>query len=78
LFLPLELIMNSSAEGALPTLRAATDPEAISGDYYGPAGWGEFARSAKRAVIDPAARDSQLWERLWQISEDLTGVTFAL
>ena len=78
LFLPLELIMNSSAEGALPTLRAATDPYAMSGDYYSPAGWGEFARSAKRAVIDPAARDSQLWERLWQISEDLTGVTFAL
>ena len=78
LFLPLELIMNSSAEGALPTLRAATDPDAMSGDYYGPAGLGEFARSAKRAVIDPAARDSQLWERLWQISEDLTGVTFAL
>ena len=78
LFLPLELIMNSSAEGALPTLRAATDPDAISGDYYGPAGWGEFARSAKRAVIDPAARDSQLWERLWQVSEGLTGVDFKL
>lgn len=78
LFLPLELIMNSSAEGALPTLRAATDPDAVSGDYYGPAGWGEFARSAKRVAIDPAARNAQLWERLWQVSEELTGVTFAI
>ena len=78
LFLPLELIMNSSAEGALPTLRAATDPDALSGDYYGPAGLGEFARSAKRVAIDPAARNSQLWERLWQVSEELTGVTFGL
>jgi len=50
----------------------------MSGDYYGPAGWGEFARSAKRAVIDPAARDAQLWERLWQVSEALTGVDFKL
>ena len=77
LFLPLELIMNSSAEGALPTLRAATDPDAVSGDYYGPAGWGEFARSAKRVAIDAAARNPQQWEQLWQVSEDLTGVTFA-
>lgn len=76
LFLPLELIMNSSAEGALPTLRAATDPDATSGDYYGPAGWGEFARSAKRVAIDPAARKPELWERLWEASEALTGVNF--
>ena len=76
LFLPLELIMNSSTEGALPTLRAATDPDAVSGDYYGPAGWGEFARSAKRVAIDAAAHNPQHWERLWQVSEALTGVNF--
>jgi len=73
LFLPLEFLMNSSAEGALPTLRAATDPDAKGADYYGPAGFGEFSRSAKKVLMDERVYDSEAADRLWGVSEVLTG-----
>ena len=73
LFLPLELLMNSSAEGALPTLRAATDPDARGADYYGPAGFGEFSRSAKKVLMDERVYDPDAGDRLWGVSEALTG-----
>lgn len=73
LFLPLELLMNSSAEGALPTLRAATDPDARGADYYGPAGFGEFSRSAKKVLMDERVYDPEAGDRLWGVSEALTG-----
>ena len=73
LFLPLEFLMNSSAEGALPTLRAATDPDARGADYYGPAGFGEFSRSAKKVLMDERVYDPEAGDRLWEASEVLTG-----
>ncbi|MFL2535600.1 MAG: oxidoreductase [Candidatus Azotimanducaceae bacterium] len=73
LFLPLEFLMNSSAEGALPTLRAATDPDARGADYYGPAGFGEFSRSAKKVLMDERVYDPEAGDRLWGVSEVLTG-----
>lgn len=73
LFLPLEFLMNSSAEGALPTLRAATDPDARGADYYGPAGFGEFSRSAKKVLMDERVYDPEAGDRLWGVSEALTG-----
>lgn len=76
LFLPLEFLMNSSAEGALPTLRAATDPEVNGGDYYGPAGFGEFARSAKKVLMAKHAYSLEAADRLWELSEALTHVRF--
>ncbi len=68
------LVLNSAAEGALPTLRAATDAGAASGEYYGPAGWFEIARSARRVGTAPQARNQQDAARLWDISVELTGV----
>lgn len=76
LFLPLSLIMNSSAEGALPTLMAATASDVAGGEYYGPAGMGEFSRSAKRVATVPSSRDEADAEHLWQVSTDMTGVNF--
>ena len=78
LFLPLELLMNSASEGALPTLRAATDAFAEGGTYYGPAGYGEFARGAKLVHVDSRAEDFATAERLWKASEVLTGVAYHL
>ncbi|GIU84580.1 MAG: short-chain dehydrogenase [Acidimicrobiales bacterium] len=66
----------SAAAGALPTLRAATDPEARGGEYYGPSGpfeaWGSpiLVRSSARS------HDAELQRRLWEVSERLTGVTY--
>jgi hypothetical protein len=65
-----------AALGALPVLRAATDPGARGGDYFGPRGPGEIAGAPRRVRYTRAARDEQLAGRLWQASETLTGVTF--
>jgi hypothetical protein len=62
--------------GALPTLRAATDPGVAGGQYYGPGGlfgargYPELARSSGRS------HDTAIQRRLWTVSEELTGVTF--
>jgi hypothetical protein len=65
-----------AALGALPVLRAATDPGARGGDYFGPRGPGEIAGAPRRVRYTRAARDIPLAGRLWQASETLTGVTF--
>ena len=69
-------LFNSSAEGALPTLFAATAPQAQSGGYYGPQGFREMrGGDVGPAHIAGPARDTAAASRLWQICEDLTGVT---
>jgi NAD(P)-dependent dehydrogenase (short-subunit alcohol dehydrogenase family) len=62
--------------GALPVLRAAADPGARGGDYFGPRGPGEIAGAPRRVRYTRTARDEPLAGRLWQASETLTGVTF--
>ncbi len=77
LFLPLSLMMNSSAEGALPTLMATTAADVQGGDYFGPAGMGEMARSAKKVETIGHSRDEADAARLWDVSTELTGVSYA-
>ncbi len=64
-------------DGALPTLRAATDPAAESGSYWGPSRFLELNGPPARARIPKHARDAAVAARLWTESERLTGVTFA-
>ncbi|MBT3219939.1 MAG: SDR family oxidoreductase [Proteobacteria bacterium] len=69
------VVAQSTEMGALPTLRAAIDPEAAGGDYYGPKfaawrGWPiKVGRSKKAKDADSAAR-------LWQVSQELTGIEY--
>lgn len=70
------LFAQSPPMGALPTLRAATDPEASGGDYYGPRGWFEMRGHPVRVGTTDAARNEHDAGRLWQVSEELTGVLF--
>lgn len=65
-------------QGALPTLRAATDPEATGGDYYGPDGFLQMRGYPKRIDMVKPARDAGDATRLWEISEELTGVSYEL
>jgi NAD(P)-dependent dehydrogenase (short-subunit alcohol dehydrogenase family) len=65
-------------DGALPTLRAATDPNAPSGTYWGPSRFFEINGPPKLARIPRHAQDEAVAARLWQVSEQLTGVTFPL
>ena len=68
--------------GALPALRAATDPSARGGEYFGPRRHGLRRRffTGYPAVVDSSARshDEADQARLWQVSEQLTGVGYAL
>jgi NAD(P)-dependent dehydrogenase (short-subunit alcohol dehydrogenase family) len=62
--------------GALPTLRAATDPEAIGGTYYGPDG--HFQLTGYPVVVASSVRshNREAQRRLWVESEQLTGITY--
>jgi NAD(P)-dependent dehydrogenase (short-subunit alcohol dehydrogenase family) len=74
-----EPMLAQSAElGALPQLYAATGPDVESGQFIGPDGRGEV--KGFPTVVEPldAARDRELAKRLWDISEELTGVEFHL
>jgi NAD(P)-dependent dehydrogenase (short-subunit alcohol dehydrogenase family) len=62
--------------GALPTLRAATDPAAQGGQYYGPDGIGESTGHPKIVKSSAQSHDEDIQRRLWTMSEQLTGVTF--
>src|SRR5215470_1688012 len=70
------LISQNAAMGALPILRAATDPGALGGQYYGPGrlfgtrGYPALAHSSRQS------HDTAIQRRLWTVSEQLTGVTF--
>lgn len=63
-----------AAQGALPTLYAATSPKAKAGAYYGPDSMGETRGSPALAKIPAQATDRSAAERLWRVSEELAGV----
>jgi NAD(P)-dependent dehydrogenase (short-subunit alcohol dehydrogenase family) len=66
----------AAPQGALPTLFAATSPDAHGGAYYGPGGFAELTGSPAPAHISRRARDEETAARLWKVSEDLTDVHF--
>jgi NAD(P)-dependent dehydrogenase (short-subunit alcohol dehydrogenase family) len=68
----------SAAMGALATLRAAADPAARGGEYYGPGGRGELRGYPRLVASSDRARDTEAQRRLWRESERLTGVTYAV
>jgi NAD(P)-dependent dehydrogenase (short-subunit alcohol dehydrogenase family) len=65
-------IAMSPAQGALPTLRAATDPEVRGGDYYGPHGFREMRGYPVRVGTTDAAKSVEDAARLWKVSEERT------
>ncbi|WP_236049065.1 oxidoreductase [Paractinoplanes ovalisporus] len=70
------LIAASAADGARPTVFAATDPGVAGGQFIGPGGPGEM-RGAPRVVKPaPSATDPQTAQRLWSASEEMTGVSY--
>jgi NAD(P)-dependent dehydrogenase (short-subunit alcohol dehydrogenase family) len=67
-------VAQSAAAGALPTLYAATAPDAEGGVLYGPDGFYELKGAPRKAKIVERALDQAAWRRLWDVSEQLTGV----
>jgi NAD(P)-dependent dehydrogenase (short-subunit alcohol dehydrogenase family) len=76
LFSYFKFLTQPDAAGALPTLYAATSPDAHSGDYIGPDGFMELKGSPKVVKPRPNGTDVAVAERLWNVSEDLTGVVY--
>jgi len=70
------LFGQSAARGALPLLFAAMAPEAKGGGYYGPRGFMEIKGEVGPARIMPQASDAAAAARLWEMSEQLTGLHF--
>jgi NAD(P)-dependent dehydrogenase (short-subunit alcohol dehydrogenase family) len=71
------IVGQSAARGALPILFASTSPDAEGGAYYGPDGFREIRGYPAVAKIEPHALDREAAKRLWSVSENLTGVTYA-
>ncbi|GLB81417.1 SDR family NAD(P)-dependent oxidoreductase [Mycobacterium kiyosense] len=71
-------LFQSAEMGALPTLRAATDPSVLGGQYYGPGGFAEQRGYPKVVASSATSHDVAAQRRLWAISEELTGVVFPL
>jgi NAD(P)-dependent dehydrogenase (short-subunit alcohol dehydrogenase family) len=71
------LFLNNDAEGALPTLYAATAKDVEDGAYYGPQGFKEMrGEEVGPATIAPQALDKAAAARLWHVCEGLTGTRF--
>ncbi|PND59671.1 short-chain dehydrogenase [Mycobacterium sp. ENV421] len=70
------LLLNSAEMGALATLRAATDPSVTGGQYYGPDGFRELRGHPKLVSSSNQSHDRNVQQRLWAVSEELTGVKF--
>jgi len=62
--------------GALPTLYAAVGPDVKSGDYFGPSGFKEMKGYPKKVESNELSHDKDIAKRLWEVSEELTGVKF--
>ena len=72
----MNLLFQSAEMGALPGLRAAVDPHAQGGEYYGPGGKGERGGFPVVVSSNQASHDQQDAARLWEVSEELTGIRF--
>ncbi|NNE72828.1 MAG: SDR family NAD(P)-dependent oxidoreductase [Acidimicrobiales bacterium] len=75
LFAPLTRgFFNTAAQGAWPTLMAATAPDVEGGQYFGPSKRRQTAGPARRVGSSARSKDRDLARRLWDVSIELTGV----
>jgi hypothetical protein len=62
--------------GALPTLKAACDPDILNGDFIGPNGFMEIKGYPVKVSSNNQSYDSETATAIWDASEKLTGVKF--
>lgn len=72
----LPFLFQPTAQGALPTLYAATSPEAKGGAYYGPNKMMETRGYPAIAKIPAQAMDENVATKLWEVSQEISGVDF--
>jgi hypothetical protein len=68
-------VTHTPTEGAKPTLLAAIG-EAKGGDYFGPTGLKEMKGEAGKASFSDRAKDKEIAQRLWTVSEELVGLQY--
>lgn len=73
-----KIFAQSPAMGALPTLYAAVAPDVKSAEYFGPSGFMEARGYPKKVDSNDLSKDERIAEKLWAVSEELTGVTFEI
>jgi NAD(P)-dependent dehydrogenase (short-subunit alcohol dehydrogenase family) len=71
------IFAQTAAMGALPTSYAATSPEVHGNDYIGPDGLAELWGNPTKVKRSSAAKDTSVAARLWEVSEEATGVRYA-
>ncbi|MFJ6570110.1 SDR family NAD(P)-dependent oxidoreductase [Streptomyces sp. NPDC091292] len=72
----LPLFAQDAEHGALPSLRAATDPGAVGAQFYGPDGITHMRGHPRAGTSSKKSHDARTQRRLWTVSEELTGVTY--
>jgi hypothetical protein len=72
------LFAQSARQGALPMLYAATAPELTGGEYVGPGGFLNMRGAPEVQPSSDRSNDEALACRLWEVSEELTGVEYEL
>lgn len=71
-------LLQPAGIAALPIVRAAAGPDVRGGEYYGPSGWQEWTGYPEHAEPIARSHDRDVQRRLWEMSEQLTGVTYQL
>jgi hypothetical protein len=71
------VVAQSAEMGALPMLYAATAESVVGGDYVGPGGFMDMRGYPVTQRSSDRSYDEADAERLWSVSEDLTGVEYA-
>ena len=69
-------MLPSAAAGAQPILRAATDPHAPGGSYWGPSGFRQYRGQPVALPLPASAADPALGPELWALSARLSGVDY--
>jgi len=70
------LFSQGADQGVLPTLRAAFDPNAHSGEYFGPSRFFEMHGSPIAVKSNERSHDAEASKKLWEISEQLTNIKY--
>ena len=74
-FMP--LVTHTPDKGALPIVYAALGADVNGGDYFGPKGFLEMFGKTGKADSTPLSLNEEIAKRLWDISEELTGIKYS-
>jgi NAD(P)-dependent dehydrogenase (short-subunit alcohol dehydrogenase family) len=72
----MRVLARSAAEGAIPIVHAATSASVAGGEFFGPGVLRGMRSKTKRAIPSPPAKNRDVARRLWEVSEELTGINY--